>query len=420
MPHPQTITKWYRNSDLDATPGAVGAKALEAIELKAKSMEEQQEQLLISLNFDEMAIQRNMMWCRNKNRFIGLINYGKPDENQEFTLANNVIVFMACGLNAQFEQPIAFYFIRNLNSNERSDLIKTVIAEISKRNIKIANISFDGLSSNGPMCENLGANLNGPDYKTYIANPHDGNRIYIIYDPSHMIKLIRNTFGGRKVLYSGNDQILWQYIVELVNYSKQNNYGLAHKLNKRHLEFEDRKMHVRTAVETLSRSTADSLEFLRAKGVHEFTNSGPTIKFIRIWDKLWDVMNSQSIKNDGSTIFKSAMNPENFGQIFEFLTQAKEYIHSIQLLNERTGEKMSILNSNCKTGFRGFVINIISIIDMYRDFIEKHHWLIFLATYRMSQDHLEMFFGIYICCFLFCESSNKSLIYLAFQEKYDL
>lgn len=30
---------------------------------------------------------------------------------------------------------------------------------------------------------------------------------------------------------------------------------------------------------------------------------------------------------------------------------------------------------------------------MYRELVEQRHWLQFFATYRFSQDHLEMFFG---------------------------
>lgn len=404
MPHPLTITQWYRYSDLDTMPGTVGKKALEAIKLKAKSMEENNEQLLVSLSFDEVAIQRNMVWCRKTNRFIGLIDYGKLEEDNEFTLAKNVIVFMACGLNANFEQPIAFYFIRNLDAVERADLVTKVISELTEHDIKISNMTFDGLSANGSMCEILGANFHGPDYKTYIVNPSDKSNVFIIFDPSHMIKLIRNTFGGRKILYSGEDEILWQYIVDLVNYSKEKSYGLTHKLTKRHIEFADRKMHVRTAVETLSRSTADSLEFLRAKGIPEFVNSAPTIKFIRIFDNLFNVMDTQHLRkycsecigSDSLIVFKNALNPDNYGQVYKFLMEAKDYILSIEILNMRTHKKIPIVKSNCKTGFRGFVINIISVINMYQELIEKHHWLTFLMTYRMSQDHLELFFGTFI------------------------
>lgn len=54
---------------------------------------------------------------------------------------------------------------------------------------------------------------------------------------------------------------------------------------------------------------------------------------------------------------------------------------------------MKIINSEYETGFRGFVINITSFTEMYNEFVQRQNWLLFFATYRISQDHLEMLFG---------------------------
>lgn len=394
LPHAQTIRQWYRNSDIDSSSG-IGSHALDVLANKAKSMQDNGQQLVISLVFDEMAIQRNMAWCRSSNKFIGLIDCGTPDENDEFTLANNVIVFMACGLNSYFQQPIAFYFVRTLKANERADLLTRVMNEISKRGIRIGNITFDGYKSNATMCAILGADFksdNG-DYTTFITNPYNGEKVYIIYDPSHNIKLVRNTLGTQKILYEEGTEIKWKYFEDLVGYSAEDAFGLTHKMNKRHLQFEDRKMHVRTAVQTLSQSTADSMQFLQQKGLEQFVGSEATAKFIRLFNTLWDVMNSQRIRSDSSNKFKSAINPENLADVLQFLYEAKSYILSLKILSKRTGRLLPIVSSDHRTGFRGFIITIISVIAMYKEYVENHSWMTFFATYRLSQDHLEMLFG---------------------------
>lgn len=138
MPHPETIRQWYRNSDLDASAG-IGRKSLECLKELADEMRKKGLQLVISLNFDEINIQRSMVWSRSTNEFLGLIDIGNEDEDAEFSLANNVIVFMACGLNSPFEQPVAFYFIRTLNGIDRTNLVKAVITEITK----VRNVNFD-------------------------------------------------------------------------------------------------------------------------------------------------------------------------------------------------------------------------------------------------------------------------------------
>lgn len=116
------------------------------------------------------------------------------DEDEEFTLADNVIVFMAVGINVRFQQPIAFYFIRTLVAVERAELVNDVVTEITKHDIKIVNITFDGYKANAPMCRLLGADFSSKTggYITHFPNPYDKSKIYIIYDFSHVEKLVRN------------------------------------------------------------------------------------------------------------------------------------------------------------------------------------------------------------------------------------
>lgn len=301
---------------------------------------------------------------------------------------------MAVGLNTHLQQPIAFYFIRTLVARERAELVEDVITEITKRGIKVENISFDGNPANAPMCTLLGADFSSKtgDYVTHFPNPHDKSKIYIIFDFSHVEKLVRNTLGDYRILWYNDKKIEWSYFVELVKHSRKNSFGLAHKLNKRHLEYADRKMHVRTAVETLSGSSANAMEYCQKKGLPGFENATETIEFTRIMDTLWDIMNSQRILEDATNIYKSAINPKNKDDVFAFLLKAKQYLLTLEVIGKRSKKKVKIVNSDVKTGFRGYVIDIISVTAIYQELIEDHHYLIFLSTYRMSQDHLEMFF----------------------------
>lgn len=392
LPHPETIRQWYRNSNLDACSG-IGEKSMDILAKKAEQMNENGEQLVVSLSMDEMAIKRNMTWCRATNKFIGLIDCGSFDEDDEFSLANNVLVFMAVGVNAYFQQPIAFYFVQTIKAEERSELVINTVAALTRRGVKVGCVIFDGHSTHAPMCKHLGANFTATDgnYVTSFPNPIDGSNVYTQYDPSHLEKLVRNTLGQQGTIYHERDKIEWKYFVALVNVSKQSNFGMNHKMNKRHMNYKQRLMHVRTAVETLSRSTADAMEFLMKNNHPEFANATGTIKFVNVFDKLWDVFNTQRVKSE-QNIFKSALNSTNVIEVFNFLDEAKEYILALKIKNAN-GKLLPIVKSIWKTGFRGYVIDIISLKAMYFEFVEQKHWLKFFATYRFSQDHLEMFFG---------------------------
>lgn len=166
---------------------------------------------------------------------------------------------------------------------------------------------------------------------------------------------------------------------------------MVHKLTKRHIDFHNRKMCVRTAVELFSTSVADAMEFLMNSGVPQFANAKATIKFCRIFDRLFDIMNTSRIKRGNK--FKSAINKENKDEIFEFLRMAKRYILSLKVAGKKRNNFVFLVKSGLKTGFRGFVMDIVSIMKIYEEYVEKQKCMPFLATYRLSQDHLEMFFG---------------------------
>ena len=53
-------------------------------------------------------------------------------------------------------------------------------------------------------------------------------------------------------------------------------------------------MNVRIAAQTLSSSVADALEYLMNTGDVFFKDAGPTIKFIRVVDRLFDQLNSKN------------------------------------------------------------------------------------------------------------------------------
>lgn len=102
IPHPETIREWYRQSNLDASSG-FSHTSMDALERMAKKMHNDGRKLIISLIMDEMAIQRNMTWCRSTNKFIGLVDCGAQDEEEDFTLAKNALVFI-CSIGNIFNQ----------------------------------------------------------------------------------------------------------------------------------------------------------------------------------------------------------------------------------------------------------------------------------------------------------------------------
>lgn len=77
-------------------------------------------------------------------------------------------------------------------------------------------------------------------------------------------------------------------------------------------------------------------------------------------------MNSHRIDTT-KNIFKSALNSKNKDEVFLFLQKAKEYILSLEVVNKKNGKMIPIVKSGYRTGFRGFIIDIMSLTDMYTE-----------------------------------------------------
>lgn len=80
---------------------------------------------------------------------------------------------------------------------------------------------------------------------------------------------------------SADGKIEWRSEKALVEYEKKNDFGLTHKPTNRHINFGNGKMHVRTAIQTINNSAANSLEFWMARYLRGFSNAGATIIFDR-------------------------------------------------------------------------------------------------------------------------------------------
>lgn len=327
----KTIRSWYANSDLKGDPG-IQNEHIERLKKIAQDFENKHNRkLTCSLIFDEMHIREQILWSMNQLRFDGFANYGEDPETGE-KIAKEAIVFLLKGIEANFEFPIAYYFVNSLTKYDRRDLIENVIATVTRCGVKITNLTFDGLSANTGMCELLGAQLSvyKKKFQFFIHNPVNQERIYIILDPCHMLKLIRNTFSKRSVFYVGSKQrkIEWRYIEALYQYSLENDFK-THKLTKKHMQWTRNPMNVRLASQTFSYSVADSIQYLMEQGIPEFQGAEATIDFIRRMDKLFNVFNSKYSKEQN--VFKRVLCAENKRIVFEFLQDMIQYFKSLQV-----------------------------------------------------------------------------------------
>lgn len=390
LPSRRTLQMWY--GSVDGTPG-VCESALEILREKAISyLEENGHRLHICMVWDEMAIKKELCWCAESQSFIGfstVINSSGNGVNEDPTqkkLANEALVFMVVG--PDFKIAVGYELLNGLESLDRAALVLNVVKHVEETGVIIVSLTGDGLSANTTTYEALGVDFE--NLKTYFQSPtYPSHKIYIIYDPSHMLKCVRKHFCQKDIYYK-NQLIDWELLVQIVAKQSADNFNICNKLTKLHINWNQKPMNVRLAAQTMSKSVADTIHQLRKDGYEEFKNSVRTEEFILYFNNGFDILNFGDTKeSDGRFKIKLCMETAEF--IFEFAKNFKQFISELEI---HLATKIDpILLSNASKGFFGFYIDFISLRGIYEDFVLNGPLQEFY-TFQFSQDHLEQFFSL--------------------------
>lgn len=386
LPHIRTIRNWI--SSIDGSPGFTES-ALSALKQKSDVAKEEGEPLNVCLIHDDMSIRQHSQWSSGEEKFLGHINAGKPDNHEECTpLTKQSNVLMVSGIGQDFKIPIGYFLNRILCAEERAVILHEAIFKLNNVGVSVCAITNDGHITNITAAKILGVQYEKD--QPYFKNPYnDQKKIYCILDPPHMMKLARNCLGNKSTIFnSENKAIKWSFFENLVNLQMSENINFGNKLTKSHLEYGKMKMNVRLAVQTLSDSTAASMEYLNKKMKNgSFLNNEGTVEYFRIWNNMFDIMNSK--KTHPNNKFKQPISEENINKIGAYFEYARKYINGLQIIEN--GVKKLILRSKSFTPYFGFYHNTFSFTGIYHDYIKSRGKEFY--TFDVSQDHLESFFG---------------------------
>lgn len=109
---------------------------------------------------------------------------------------------------------------------------------MSSTKIIIVSLTFDRCAVNVGMAKALGCILDPRPGKLCTAFNASDTNINIIFDPAHMIKLIRNTFGEKRSFIDFNNEVVdFNYIEILLMLQESEIAHLGNKLKKEHVFF---------------------------------------------------------------------------------------------------------------------------------------------------------------------------------------
>ncbi len=159
---------------------------------------------------------------------------------------------MASGLQKPWFVPIAYFLTHSLNGDILKQIIIEAIKKLTEIGADVHGIVFDGAPKNFGMADKLGCNiknLNGSF--DHPAKP--GHKIYVIMDICHMLKLARNAFADMQIFCNSmNERISWEYILALHKAQQKDILHLGNKLKTKHVQWQNHKMKVSVAAQTLS------------------------------------------------------------------------------------------------------------------------------------------------------------------------
>ena len=159
-------------------------------------------------------------------------------------------------------------------------------------------MTCDGTTTNISMFDGLGCSFGGTydTMKTTFKHSTEQYDISAILDPCHMLKLARNSLTDLSCfLDPDGTKIERKYFKNLHDLQENQGLKLAKKLGSSHLNYQKNKMKVSLAAQTLISSVADAFGFLRDGLRMEHSPScAPNVKFVRLIDRLFDILNSRS------------------------------------------------------------------------------------------------------------------------------
>lgn len=358
---------WYRS--VDGSPG-INISSLDTLREKAEIYAEKVgHPLHVTVISDEMFIRKDAVWNIECQTIMYSMSSTQNDPSQtplQAKLANEALVFIVVG--PDFKIPAAYHLLNGLEAIDRAALT-----------LEVMSLTSDGLQANVTIAKILGAKFDQGE--SYFESPcYSKHKIYIIFYPPHMLKLVRKHFS-KGILYHQNNLIDWNLLSILVE-------------RQHHINWSTKPMNVKLATQTISRSVADVLEQLQNDGYEDFKHAEKTIEFLRNFNDIFDLLTFA----EGDQIndwYKRPLCTTNAHYIFEFIDRMLNYIENIEMdqKNKKSNVRKPIYKSRAHMGFFGMHVALISLKGMYEDFVRVGP-LEVLYTKQLSQDHLETFFSL--------------------------
>ena len=325
LPAPSTLRRWL--STIDSRPG-FSEQVFSFLKDKVQG-ENSWQYKSCSVMIDGMSIRKHIDWDPVQQKMIGFTDLGAgsldSDSQQEATEA---LVIMAVGLTGHWKVTLGYFLIAGINATVQAQLVRTAFCKLHEVGMRGMALIMDGHATNQAMVHELGSRLTPGQLTSYFDHPMESAwRIFISFDACHMLKLLRNALEAMGVIVlPGIGIARWSDIAKVHELQQKEGLRAANKLTEAHIHFQQQKMNVQLAAQTLSASVGTALRFLSSNKIEGFSDTTGTQKFVFTVDRLFDTLNSRTPKASG---YKQALTIETFRKVIPFLRESRQLLLSM-------------------------------------------------------------------------------------------
>ena len=343
---------------------------LKALQTKILSMPPHSE--LCSITFDEMALKEAVEYNKEKDEVEGLEDFGSNGRTKY--VVNHATVFMARGLISPWKQAVGYALSSGpIKYSDLHSLLLECIESLQNSGLNVKVVIADQGSNNRKMFEAC-CNVSAENPFFFV----NGKKVFVIYDPPHLLKNVRNNLRRNGFLVNGKE-VSWAHVKDFYYLDKRNQIRVAPKLTDKHIELPPfAALRVKYAAQVLSHSVASGLALLAASGIFS-EDVLSTAHFLENFDQLFNAFNSGNLRSSQ----KMGHGLSEHSGHHEFLRNALEWLQSISLPPTSRVRKLP-----CLTGWKMGIRALLLWDDLHTE-----HGVKFLLTNRLNQDCLENLFS---------------------------
>eukprot|EP00745_Piridium_sociabile_P013933 TRINITY_DN20534_c0_g2_i1.p1 TRINITY_DN20534_c0_g2~~TRINITY_DN20534_c0_g2_i1.p1 ORF type:complete len:764 (-),score=172.59 TRINITY_DN20534_c0_g2_i1:134-2425(-) len=369
LPHPRTLRRQF-----STVLSQVGfcSNLLEMVRLRTLALEEHEKHVTLSL--DGMALTKSITYDKHKDKLVGFVNCGEYRKTTD--IADQGVVVMIRGLTLKWKQVLGYFVTKhNLAGPTLQSIIADAVKSVTGVGLFVDAIVMDQESTQWRWIKDMGVSVDRP------FTFHDGVQSFVIPDPPHLIKSLRNNFMSKDIKFTINDVEMtakWCHLEQLFSIDNAHKLHAAPKLKGHHFSLpRGKKMKVILACQIFSHSVAAALRLFVKESLMP-PESLHTAAFVEKVNMMWDFVDSHSLSDPPG---KKPVTRSSFQSDQQRFSDFASFVASWKFVKNGKEKKIP--------SHQGWQLALSAMRQLTHKLIIDKEIMTYLCLRKCNQDHVE-------------------------------